>query len=304
MIFPRTRRKSDRPAATGYAVIDFETTGLDPTKGAEIIEIGVVLLSATLAFEGHWTTLVRPKSGSGKATKHIHRIKDVDLALAPAWEDVMDDFLHVLHGRVLVAHNIDFERRFIDAYVPAGTTNEDYGVMDTMPIAEALTGRRSLASLAAACSVTYDAHTALDDAAAVAACLARLSKRLTIPADALNHPLVVNIALDPTETVQRNTAQAEPLPHVTEVSLTPGQRVTTTGLTDAQEKRLTQRLASQGVVVAGFAKSKTKVVVFSDDLLNNHAEDCTKKVRQALDAGVPLMPYSVFEASLHAFVQA
>jgi hypothetical protein len=114
----------------------------------------------------------------------------------------------------------------------------------------------------------------------------------------------VNIDLHPTETVLRNSVQAEPLPQVTTANLKPGDRVTVTGLDSADEARLTRMLANRGIVVAGIAKSKTKLVVFSDDMANNHAEDCTTKIQKAVQFNLPMVSYSTFIRFLDDFLDS
>ena len=59
--------------ATGFAVLDLETTGLWPSYGHRIVEIGIVLLDSEGNMEGDWETLVNPQRDLGPT--HIHGVK-------------------------------------------------------------------------------------------------------------------------------------------------------------------------------------------------------------------------------------
>ncbi len=98
---------------SGFAVIDLETTGLAPSKGARIIEVGMVLLDQTGALEVEWETLVDPGCGAGPT--HIHGVTDAMLDGAPAFADIAGDLAARLQGRTIVAHNATFDVSFLDA---------------------------------------------------------------------------------------------------------------------------------------------------------------------------------------------
>ena len=93
----------DRSAAwreLTYAVLDFETTGLRPA-GDEIVSFATVPIEA--ARSGSPSSryrLVRPRRMPGAESIRIHGLRPADLEDAPPFEDVLDELLEALAGRV------------------------------------------------------------------------------------------------------------------------------------------------------------------------------------------------------------
>ena len=106
---------SATPSATttGFAVLDLETTGLAPSRGARIIEIGVVAVGLDGTVVEQWETLVDP--GCGPGPTHIHGVDAAMLSGAPSFDEIVGDLARVLAGRTLVAHNATFDVGFLDA---------------------------------------------------------------------------------------------------------------------------------------------------------------------------------------------
>lgn len=157
---------------TGFTVIDFETTGFSPRQGDRVIELGVVYVSEYGEVEGEWTTLLNPDRGMGAT--HIHGISAADVVDAPRFADVAHHVVNAAAGRTLVAHNAQFDMRFLFHELDrAGYT------LDWMPIALCSmkwSGRLiGAAKLSHACEAvgiaTNNAHNALGDARATAALL-------------------------------------------------------------------------------------------------------------------------------------
>jgi DNA polymerase III subunit epsilon len=160
----------------GYAVVDVETTGLFPGRHDRIVEIGVVLLDRDGRQTDEWGTLVNPARDLGP--QHIHGIQSRDVLRAPSFADIAGDVAARLAGRAVVAHNLNFDLRFLLAEfgrvgIPAPLKYERG--LCTM----ALSGRyldnpaRSLAACCAAAGISHDnAHSALHDARACANLLA------------------------------------------------------------------------------------------------------------------------------------
>ena len=156
----------------GYAVVDVETTGLFPGRHDRIIEIGVVLVDRDGRRVDEWGTLVNPARDLGP--QHIHGIRSRDVLRAPAFAEICGDLAARLAGRVVVAHNLNFDLRFLVAeYERVGVPVplEHHRGLCTM----ALSGRyldnaaRSLAACCAAAGISHDnPHSALHDARACA----------------------------------------------------------------------------------------------------------------------------------------
>ncbi|MCI6573554.1 MAG: 3'-5' exonuclease [Actinomycetaceae bacterium] len=99
------------PSSRRYAVVDVETTGLDPMS-ERVIEIGIIQLNAALEVESEWSTLVNPRRHVHAS--HIHGIVDADVAAAPTFAQIADTLTKLLEGRIFVAHNARFDQNFIN----------------------------------------------------------------------------------------------------------------------------------------------------------------------------------------------
>lgn len=167
----------------GFAAIDLETTGLSP-RTDKVVEIAVICLDEDLSPSSEFVTLVNP--GRDIGATHIHGITARDVVSAPRFEQVAPMLLDVLRGRVVVAHNVQFDLRFLSAeFARAGVTLPELPVMCTMQLApQYLRGlpARSLAACCDAARIQLDgAHSAAVDARAVAgllSCYARTDPRL------------------------------------------------------------------------------------------------------------------------------
>jgi DNA polymerase-3 subunit epsilon len=97
-----------------YAVIDLETTGLDPARD-EIISFATVGVGGGKVRVGDARyRLVRPRRMPDADTIRIHGLREVDLEDAPELDEVIDGLLEALTGRALVAHVAAVERGFLD----------------------------------------------------------------------------------------------------------------------------------------------------------------------------------------------
>ncbi len=97
-----------------YAVVDVETTGGQCGAGDRIIEVAVVVVQGTRR-EVVLDTLVNPGKPIPSVITRITGITDRMVAGAPTFADLVDDLRRVLAGRVLVAHNLRFDRGFLAA---------------------------------------------------------------------------------------------------------------------------------------------------------------------------------------------
>lgn len=104
----------DTPIANAPLIaMDFETTGLDPTRD-EIVSIGVVPLSIRRIFcreSFHW--LVKPASALEDGSIVIHGITHSEIAAAPDLERILGELLAALAGRLVVVHYHPIEREFL-----------------------------------------------------------------------------------------------------------------------------------------------------------------------------------------------
>lgn len=161
-------------APLGYAVIDFETTGLVAELHDRVIEVAVVHVSPDGLITGRWETLVNPGRDLGR--QDIHGISAREILAAPAFADIVADLVELLSGRVVVAHNAAFDLRFLNAELArAGyRSSAQFSTVCTMRLARMLLGGgSSLADCCAAFDIELvGAHRALVDATATAELLA------------------------------------------------------------------------------------------------------------------------------------
>ncbi|ASD22762.1 DNA polymerase III subunit epsilon [Cryobacterium sp. LW097] len=162
-------------AGPGFAVIDFETTGLFPAHHDRVIELAVVHVSDRGRIEGRWETLVNPGRDLGR--QDIHGIRAADVLDAPSFAEIAPRLIELLRGRVLVAHNASFDIRFLLAELSRAGHGAPAEIVSlcTMQLArDFLPGAgRSLADCCAALDIDLDgAHRASVDALATARLLA------------------------------------------------------------------------------------------------------------------------------------
>lgn len=160
-----------------YAVIDLETTGLNPNRHDRIVEIAIVHVDESGAITSEWSTLINPRRDMGP--QHIHGISAADARRAPTFAQAAPHIANRLAGRVVVAHNLAFDApflahqfRLLGVEVPLGI---DVGLCTMMMAATYLPDAgRSLAACCAAASIPLEnAHCALDDTRAAAMLLGR-----------------------------------------------------------------------------------------------------------------------------------
>jgi len=120
-------------AQTGpVAIVDLETTGLPESRSAEILEIAVVLLDPEASTVGVAQSLVRPTRPIPTPITRLTDLVDADVSDAPRLEQIREDVCRVLAGRTLVAHQVEFERRFLTRDIDPELANARF--LDTQEI--------------------------------------------------------------------------------------------------------------------------------------------------------------------------
>src|SRR5688572_18851115 len=136
--------------SNGYAVVDVETTGLSPGQHHRVIEVAVVHLDASGHRTDEWCTLVNPRRDLG--AQRVHGISAADARRAPEFAGVAGELAARLSGRVLVAHNLSFDLRFLQAeFARLGHDLSGVSGLCTMDLAGRFLGARTR-SLAACCA--------------------------------------------------------------------------------------------------------------------------------------------------------
>jgi ATP-dependent Lhr-like helicase len=129
--------------ALPYAVIDVETTGLDPLRD-RIIEISIHRLNGDGTPHSSYTTILYNDSGPGPT--QIHGLTAGDLAGAPTFPDIAGDVAELIEGAVLVAHNAMFDSAMLlSEFARAGAAPDDLLILCTLDLARRFgSDRRSL----------------------------------------------------------------------------------------------------------------------------------------------------------------
>lgn len=97
----------DRPVVC----LDVETTGASP-QNDRITEIGIVEI-ATDGTVTEWSTLVNPRTRIPEFIEKLTGISNKMVEDAPTFEQVADELMERIKGRVFVAHNARFDYAFI-----------------------------------------------------------------------------------------------------------------------------------------------------------------------------------------------
>ncbi len=96
-------------------VLDTETTGLDPAKGHRIVEIGCVELLNTIPTGEIFHAYIDPGRDMPDEAFRIHGLSADFLAGKPVFAEVVADFLKFAGNVKIIAHNAEFDMRFLNA---------------------------------------------------------------------------------------------------------------------------------------------------------------------------------------------
>lgn len=102
-----------RVGVAEFVSLDVETTGLHPQYLHRVVEVALCSFDAAGRQGDEYVTLVNPRRDV--ANTSIHGLSAEQLTHAPDFATVVGDVLHMLHGRVVVAHNAAFDLSFLDA---------------------------------------------------------------------------------------------------------------------------------------------------------------------------------------------
>ncbi|HNV06325.1 MAG TPA: exonuclease domain-containing protein, partial [Petrotogaceae bacterium] len=120
-----------------YVVFDFETTGLIPWEN-EIIEIGAVKVKNNVVIN-RFHSLVKPVSPVPPNIVQITGITNEMVENERKIEQVLPEFLSFIENSVLVAHNADFDYRFLRVWIKK-ILNVDFEqtYIDTLSLSKSL----------------------------------------------------------------------------------------------------------------------------------------------------------------------
>ena len=166
-----------------FACFDFETTGFSP-KRDRVIEVAVVTVTHGTVGPS-WTSLINPGDDVELGATHIHGIQRDWIRSAPSFAEIAGTLFSLLDGKVLVAHNANFDLGFLRSemsraqLLAKGTLFPHWDTMKAADFAPSLPASRKLVDVAAAFGVEIaNAHQALDDALAVAEIVAEVTETI------------------------------------------------------------------------------------------------------------------------------
>lgn len=96
-------------------VLDTETTGMDPSSGDRIVEIGCVELMNHLATGKTYHVYLNPEREIPAEATAVHGITNDFVKDKPTFGEVVGDFMDFIGDARLVIHNADFDMKFLNA---------------------------------------------------------------------------------------------------------------------------------------------------------------------------------------------
>ena len=159
-------------------IVDTETTGLDPSKGAKLIEVGAILYNVKhKAILQQFSTLFpcdeNPVSHINGIEPEVTKVKTPRLFITLVLSQMVD------HCQAIVAHNAQFDRKFLALIDPAPIKSfDDHRWICTkndfkwpIPLF-----RNRLQDICMAMGVEYtEAHRALNDCTMIAKCFSKVN---------------------------------------------------------------------------------------------------------------------------------
>ena len=140
-------------------ILDTETTGLEPSEGHRIIEIGCVELVNRRLTGNHYHQYLQPDRDIDESAIEVHGITNEFLIDKPRFADVVDEFLDFIKGAQLIIHNAPFDVGFMNHEFSllggsSQTVQDNCTILDTLVMAREMhPGQRN--SLDALCK-RYD----------------------------------------------------------------------------------------------------------------------------------------------------
>ena len=174
------RGDADTPLDGEFVVFDIETTGLSALNDS-ITEIGAVLVGRCEILD-KFSTFVHPERPIPAKIVQLTGITDDMVADAPDQKTAVEQFLDWADGRVLVAHNADFDMGFIRQACRKYGIERELVSLDTLELSRALLPNLKKHKLDVVANhlglPDFNHHRACDDALTTAYMLLRFFDKL------------------------------------------------------------------------------------------------------------------------------
>jgi len=164
-----------------FCVVDTETTGLS-ARNNNIIEIGIVVIN-NLKITDKYHSMINPGRHIPPNITMLTGITFDDVKEAPFFEDVANDISEFIDKKVLVAHNISFDRSFLKKEFLSSESNiPNVPQLCTVKLARKIYPNLRSKSLGSVCRhlkiKNINTHRALSDAEATAKILIKMIEKL------------------------------------------------------------------------------------------------------------------------------
>jgi len=171
-----------------FAVVDFETTGLNPETD-RIVQLAVVVINGEGGTLSSFDTIVKPESPAEyqHGAEHIHGISAEQVTHGMSLREALIQLWAISDGNVFTAHNAQFDLGFLHAESQrVGLDNHIDTHIDTLDLSRRINGndpsrRHNLFALCELYGIERDkVHDAKSDAVATAQLLMHLLKELDV----------------------------------------------------------------------------------------------------------------------------
>jgi len=170
-----------------FAVVDFETTGINPETD-RVIQVAAIVINGEGEIVESFDTVVRPESPDEytHGAEHVHGISVEQVAQGMPLREALEKLWTISEGNVFTAHNATFDINFLHAESQrVGLENKIDTYVDTLALARRTdldrTRKHSLHALCEHYGITHEnAHEAKSDATATAELLIHLMREMDV----------------------------------------------------------------------------------------------------------------------------
>lgn len=187
MTSPQADPQQPPLGSLSFAVVDCETTGVDPSTD-RIVQVAAIIVNSSGEIVDEFSTVVRPESPDDyeHGAEHIHGITEEQVRNGMPLRQALEKLWSLSEGNVFTAHNARFDIGFLTAESErVGLSPRIDSHIDTLALARKIDSERSRRhSLEALCEhygiERERAHDAKADATATAELLMHLMRDLGV----------------------------------------------------------------------------------------------------------------------------